>query len=236
VAGYRPTVPPDVVARIRAWHERAYSDLRERDAALPIIYLGRTFLVPAQVFPPMSELLGQAVLREVRRSDRVLDMGTGSGVNAILAASESTEVVAVDVNPIAVECAQQNAASNGVASRITFRESDLFDRVDGGFDLIIFDPPFRWFVPHDVLEAAITDEDYRTLTRFMQDVAHRLRDGGRILLFFGSSADLGYLLPLIDRSGLAREVVSRQILVKNNWTVQYYVFRLTAAASPTPPA
>jgi release factor glutamine methyltransferase len=236
VAGYRPTVPRDVVARIRAWHERTYSDLRERDATQPIVYLGRTFLVPAQVFPPMSELLGQAVLREVRGADRVLDMGTGSGVNAILAASESTEVVAVDISPVAVECARRNAASNAVASRIAFRESDVFERVEGRFDLIIFDPPFRWFAPRDVLEAAITDEDYGALTRFMRNARSHLRAGGRILLFFGTSADLGYLSSLIDRSGFAREVVSRQMLTKDNWTVEYFVFRLTAGVSPATPA
>jgi release factor glutamine methyltransferase len=45
-----------------------------------------------------SHLLGQAVLADVRESDRVLDMGTGSGDNAILAASKANDVVAVDIN------------------------------------------------------------------------------------------------------------------------------------------
>ena len=45
------------------------------------------------------------VLDEVRDDDRVLDMGTGSGVNGIVAASRSRDVLAVDVNPAAVTCA-----------------------------------------------------------------------------------------------------------------------------------
>jgi release factor glutamine methyltransferase len=71
--------------RIRDWHEKAYEAMSQRET-LTVGYLGRTFSVPSQVFPPtpMSELLGKAVLDEVRESDRVLDMGTGCGVNAIL--------------------------------------------------------------------------------------------------------------------------------------------------------
>jgi release factor glutamine methyltransferase len=152
-------------------------------------------------------------------------------VNAILAASRAADVLAVDINPVAVQCARQNAVTNSVESRIEFLQSDVFDRVGGTFDLIVFDPPFRWFAPRDPLEAAITDEDYRGLTRFMRDAPSRLNAGGRILLFFGTSGDLAYLLDLIQRSGLGHEVVSSQKLVKSDWTVDYYVFRLTAAWS-----
>ena len=214
--------------RIRAWHESAYESLREREAT-DVSYLGRRFVVPPQVFPPapMSELLGNAVLQEVQGSDRVLDMGTGCGVNAILAAAQSADVVGVDINPYAIAAAQKNADINGVASRIKFYESDVFKRVDGNFDLIVFDPPFRWFAPRDELEAAIADENYGALTRFMGEVRSRLRIGGRMLLFFGSSGDLDYLHSLIGMSGFDKEVVSERALDKDDWTVRYYVFRLT---------
>ncbi|MDH2902279.1 MAG: hypothetical protein PXY39_15050 [archaeon] len=49
--------------------------------------LGRRFIVPKQVHPPQPiTILQKSVLREVKKTDRVLDMGTGSGINAILAA------------------------------------------------------------------------------------------------------------------------------------------------------
>jgi methylase of polypeptide subunit release factors len=44
-------------------------------------------------------------------------MGTGSGVSAILAARVSSHVLAVDINPKAVECAIANANRNGVKER-----------------------------------------------------------------------------------------------------------------------
>ncbi len=57
-------------------------------------------MVPPEVMPvtPVSHLLGEAVLAQVREGDRVLDMGTGSGVNAVLAAIRGAEVLAVDTN------------------------------------------------------------------------------------------------------------------------------------------
>lgn len=78
-------------------------------------YLDRKIVVPKEVFPPawMSKLLGKSILDEVRESDRVLDMGTGSGINAILAASKSSNVVAVDVNPHCLDAGRRNAERNG---------------------------------------------------------------------------------------------------------------------------
>jgi release factor glutamine methyltransferase len=152
--GYRPTVPEAYAEQIRRWHENAYQSARvEAGSGQTFEYLGLWLEVPPDVMPitPMSDLLGAAVLSEVRPGDRVLDMGTGSGVNAILAASQSTDVVAVDVNPQAVSAARRNAIRNGVADRVDVRLSDVFSAVDGEFDLVVFDPPFRWFAARDLL-------------------------------------------------------------------------------------
>lgn len=193
--------------------------------------LGLELDIPEEVFPPtpMSDLLGAAVLREVRIEDRVLDMGTGSGINAILAASVAREVVGVDLNPHAVRAATANAVRNGVESNTVFFESDVFDAVVGTFDLIIFDPPFRWLKPRDLLERSITDEGYRTLTRFMREAERHLTPNGRMLIFFGTSGDLGYLRRLIDEAGFSEEVVASRVLDSDDISVAYFTFRLTHA-------
>lgn len=171
--------------------------------------------------PTMSSELAERLRRW-----HVLDMGTGCGVNAILAASKSSDVVAVDLNSIAVECARNNAIRNGVESRIDVFESDVFSKVRGAIDLIIFDPPFRWFRPRDVLEASIADENYRALTTFFTEAGERLKRGGRILLFFGTTGDVGYLDALVDRFGFERGVVATRGLVKDGLEVEYFVYRL----------
>ncbi len=227
---YVPGLPPEQIERIRRWHETAY-ELAKREAAggRRFEYLGRVIDVPEQVQPitGMSHLLGEIVLAEARESDRVLDMGTGSGVNAILAAGAAREVLAVDINPVAVEAARANAAANGVADRVEVRESDVFGAVDGVFDLIVFDPPFRWFAPRDLQEAATTDENYRAMTAFFRQARSYLVSGGRMLISFGTSGDLGYLRKLMAEEGFQAEVVALRDMVRDGVRVEYFVFRVT---------
>jgi len=74
---------------------------------------------------------------------RILDVGTGTGIAALAAASasEMNEVIGVDINPAAVECAKKNAQANKLKN-CEFFVSDLFGSVSGSFDAIIFNPPY----------------------------------------------------------------------------------------------
>jgi release factor glutamine methyltransferase len=230
---HEPMMSPERARRIRAWQDDVFEAERARTEETSVEYLGLTLRVPPEVQPitGMSELLGRAILEDVREADRVLDMGTGSGVNAILAATKSREVVAVDVSASAVKAARANVALNGVADRILVLESDLFDEVEGSFDLIVFDPPFRWFAPRDRRERNTTDEDYRTLTAFFREVPRRLSPDGRILLFFGTSGDAAYLDMLIrDARFDVRKLASRR-LEKDGLEVEYFTYRLAPATA-----
>jgi len=228
-AGYVPMTDPARADRIRQWHEQAYAHGKsEGRAEQTFSYLGTSLVVPPEVMPitAVSHLLGEAVLAEVRDGDRVLDMGTGCGVNAILAATTAREVVAVDINPLAVEAARRNAERNGLLDRIDVRESDVFSNVDGVFDLIVFDPPFRWFAPRDRFEVAMTDENYAAMTRFFRGARRHLTPGGRLLIFFGTSGDLDYLQQLAAEESFASEVLAQRDLEKDGWRVDYYTFRM----------
>jgi release factor glutamine methyltransferase len=229
---YRPTVSPEEAARMQAWHDEHYDYLRKVSEEGEVFeYLGLTLVVPphVQVIESTSDVLGEIVRAEVEPGERVLDMGTGSGVNAILAAKQGADVVAVDLNPHAVEAARANAERNGVADRVAIAQSDLFAEVEGRFDLVVFDPPFRWMKPRDWAEASITDEDYRSLTGFFARVREHLVDGGRILVFFGTTADIGYLEQLIETNGLVGRIVSRRELEKDGHTVEYRTYRIEVA-------
>jgi methylase of polypeptide subunit release factors len=73
--------------------------------------------------------------------DRALDLGTGCGVQGLLAARHSKNVVAVDLNPRALHYAGLNARLNGV--QLDLRHGSWFEPVaDESFDLIVSNPPF----------------------------------------------------------------------------------------------
>lgn len=75
------------------------------------------------------------------RVERTLDLGCGSGIQALLAAAHSGQVIATDRNPRAVALMQLAAVLNGHA--VDARAGDLLDPVQGEvFDLVVSNPPF----------------------------------------------------------------------------------------------
>ena len=73
----------------------------------------------------------------VRGGERVLDIGTGSGILAIAALKLGAAVAeGVDIDPVAVRTAGENAALNGVANELTVLVGDLSDKASGKYDII----------------------------------------------------------------------------------------------------
>lgn len=86
-----------------------------------------------------SYILGGLVNRVARK--RAIDVGTGSGVHALLAGSHCESVVGVDINPRAIAFARFNAALNGIGN-VEFVLSDLLGSVEGSCDLLLANPPY----------------------------------------------------------------------------------------------
>lgn len=87
-----------------------------------------------------SYLLAKYV-EKYAKGKTILDVGTGCGIQAIIAAKNGAKkVVGIDKNPDAIENARLNAKQNN--ANCEFFLSDLFSNVNEKFDLIIFNPPY----------------------------------------------------------------------------------------------
>lgn len=116
---------------------------------------------------------------------KVLEIGTGSGIQAITAAKQKRvkSVLAADIQKAVVEHCRKTIKSR----KIKFIQSDLFSRVPGKFDTIIFNPPY---LPEDARLKDITVEGgkkgYETLQGFFDSVNKHLSPDGKILIVFSS--------------------------------------------------
>jgi release factor glutamine methyltransferase len=117
---------------------------------------------------------------------RVLDIGTGSGIQALTAAENKNvrEVLAVDINEEAIH---QLAQKTKLLKKITPLYSNLFEKIDGQFDVILFNPPY---LPQDkgIEDPALYGgkKGWEISEQFFKDVSKFLVAKGKILFLFSS--------------------------------------------------
>lgn len=110
-------------------------------------FMGLDFLVEEGVLIPRSdtEILVEAVLSKLQGHEQVLDIGAGSGaIHCSLAYyNESIYCTTVDISDIPLRISKINAERLGVAGRITYYKSDLYQKLQGQtFDVIVSNPPY----------------------------------------------------------------------------------------------
>ena len=167
---------------------------------------------PPGVFTPLSDtrLLAERLRGEPRlRGGNVLDLCTGSGVLAVVAAlAGAATVTAVDASHRSVLAARFNARLNGV--RVRALRGDLFDPVAGErFDLIVSNPPY---VPGEGagrgFDAGYDGRDL--IDRVCARVADHLAPGGVALLVQSSVCGERATLEALSAAGLVAEVAERR--------------------------
>lgn len=94
---------------------------------------------------------------------RMLDIGTGSGAIALALAKEisGAQITATDISSEALALAQKNARTLGLQKSITFCQGDLFERVEGAFDIIVSNPPYIGAEEYETLDAGVKDFEPR---------------------------------------------------------------------------
>jgi len=154
-AYFRPTRVGDRLVVVPTWE-----DYTPAAGEIPL------YLDPGMAFGTGTHATTALCLRWmeelVQPGSRVIDVGTGSGILAVAAKRlGAAEVVAIDIDPVAVETAEQNARQNGV--EVDVRRATLDQVPEGDADLIVA----------NIIASVIVD--------ILPDVASRLKPGGRFL-------------------------------------------------------
>jgi methylase of polypeptide subunit release factors len=125
-------------------------------------------------------------LRDGRRIERAVDIGAGAGPGAIELALRLPEatVYAADINPLALALAGVNARVNGAAN-VEVRESDLLGGLDGGFDLVMSNPPYILDADQLAYRHGGGEHGAELSIRMVRAALDRLNPGGSLMLYTG---------------------------------------------------
>lgn len=196
-------------------------------------FMGLEFMVNEHVLIPRqdTEILVEEALKRMSEHARILDLCTGSGciLLSLLYNKNKAEGIGIDISKEALKVARQNSCELNISAE--FVQSDLFEKADGTFDLIVSNPPYipakvieglmeevRDYEPHLALDGGEDGLDF--YRRIMAQAGAYLNPGGWLIMEIGQEQgeDLRQMLSYAgyeeievvqDLAGLDRVVLGR---------------------------
>jgi len=171
---------------------------------------GVPFYVDERVIVPRSyigEMMAKGLLSDLEvdfaTAESVLDLCTGSGCLAILAASQfpNAEIHAADLSKDALEVAKINVKEHGLTDRITLHQGDLFKPLGKQkFNFIISNPPYvaraelDAFPPEYQAEPVMAhlggDDGFDLVRKIIKEAPKHLTAGGGLLCEVGTGGEI----------------------------------------------
>ena len=185
-------------------------------------FMGLTFSVNEHVLIPRqdTEILVEEVLKELHDGMRVLDMCTGSGciLLSLMHYSNDCEGLGVDLSAEALEVAERNVLkvlTPEKAEHVQFLQSDLFEKLEDKFEIIVSNPPYIASAEVEKLMPEVRDHEPRMALdgtedglyfyrRIIKEAGKHLVSSG--MLFFEIGYDQGQAVSELMRTEGYREV------------------------------
>lgn len=226
---------------IRPLIQRIYALIREKKLQQKIVnadfyrHSGLELIVLPGVFHPYHFITGHVFADLLhkhlhkKRYERVLDMGTGSGVIGITMSQYANSVDSVDINSEAVRCARMNARYHSLENKMTVYEGNLFSPFDEGadlkYDLMLFNPPFyTGQAEYPLGHALYGGLQLDVITRFARSAPLFLKKGGKVIFLLSTAGSLDKILSIMKRNGYSGHCIdSRECFIERIFMIEFSV-------------
>ncbi|MDO8499401.1 MAG: methyltransferase [bacterium] len=183
-------------------HQSASLEKRHKSEPIEVSCCGLKIQTNTGVYATSldSELMIETV--KISTSENFLEIGCGTGIVSIMVAERAHSGVGVDINELAVENSKYNAQRHDVTN-VEFFISDLFENVQGKFDVIICNPPYTRHSISDNIDRMYWDPEDEMKKRFFKEAGHYLKENGRIYFGWANFGDIDVDLPfkLAEKNG-----------------------------------
>jgi release factor glutamine methyltransferase len=216
-----------MISRLKQLASIRLIKLVQRFGPRKVEVLGRTYEISRHVFNPRFYFTSRFMAKNliISKGDVVLDMGTGSGIQAITAGGSASKVIAIDINPEAVKFARKNVIANNLGDFVSVVEGDLFSplKPEPLFNTILFTPPYMEGSPETDFEYALYDRNKRLIKRFFKEAGDYLKPGGNVQMLYSSIAGHNEALEIAARMGWKYSLVAHERTV----TESFFIYKLS---------
>lgn len=172
-----------------------------------------------------TELMADSV--EINIDETFVEIGCGTGAITLLVSQRAKSGLGVDINPEAIRNAELNRTHMNI-DNVTLMLSDVFDSVDGFYNVVICNPPYNNYKPVDEVEMMFWDEDDQMKRKFFKQVMSHLLPGGKVYFGWGDFEDLDQELPLKLAEGAGLTFIKKHARLNSKETRTYFVFEFHA--------
>jgi len=187
-------------------------------------YEGIEVAISSDVFPPHFTISTKILLDFLKpmnlENKAFLELGCGSGIIALFAASKGAKVTASDINQVAIDALKEASIKNKIALEVLY--SDLFENLAAEtFEYIIINPPYYPKKPKNVKEHAwFCGEDFEYFKKLFFQLQHHIAPNTWMIL--SEDCQIEHIKQLATKNGLSLTLILKKSVVQE----KNYIFSI----------